>query len=127
MMTKYAVVAGRIRDELASIEKLVARTEGAIDRAKQNPRDQDYYLAAAALDMHSFYTGVERLLQLIANDIDGSLPSSPHWHQDLLAQLSLELTQIRNDQTSPPLVSGTPAYCWGRVGSLPANDPGRFA
>jgi hypothetical protein len=95
MMTRYAIVAGRIRAELPALALLVNRAEGALDRAKRNPQDQDYYLAAAALDMHSFYAGIERLLQFIANEIEGNLPSGPHWHQDLLAQMSFELPGVR--------------------------------
>jgi len=110
MMTRYAIVAGRIRADLPSLALLVNRAEGALARAKNNPQDQDYYLAAAALDMHSFYAGIERLLQFIANEIDGSLPSGPHWHQDLLAQMSFELSGVRPAVLSPETQTALTEY-----------------
>lgn len=64
---------------------MIERTERALTRAAQQPANQDYYLSAAALDLHSFYTGVERLFELIAAGVDESRPSTRHGHRDLLA------------------------------------------
>lgn len=84
MIARYRVLTERLRAELEKLEQVVARAEGAISRANQQPQDEDYFLAAAALDLHSFYAGIERLLALIAEEIDGGLPKGSHWHRDLL-------------------------------------------
>jgi hypothetical protein len=74
MMERYAVVAGRIRQELVELEQVVARTERAIAAAGQRPEDQDLYLDSAALNLHDFYAGLERIFRQIAATVDQSVP-----------------------------------------------------
>jgi hypothetical protein len=100
MISRYQLLSQRIKSELHEIERLVLRAETALIRAKDNPPDQDYFLAAAALDMHGFYAGIEKLLELIAADVDRSQPTSSHWHRDLLAQMTLDLPEVR-----PPVLT----------------------
>jgi len=38
--------------------------------------------------LHSFYTEIEKILKLVAQEWDGKLPSSGSWHRDLLTQMS---------------------------------------
>lgn len=95
MIARYRLLAARIRDELDALAQVVSRAEGALPRAARQPQDQDYYLAAAAMDMHGFYTGVERLFEAIADEIDRSKPSGSHWHRDLLQQMSLAVRDLR--------------------------------
>ncbi len=95
MIPRYRLLAERLRSELRALERIVARAESAVALARQRPAEQDYFLGSAALDLHAFYTGVERMLELIASDLDESRPATPHWHRDLLAQMSLALPDIR--------------------------------
>lgn len=55
----------------------------------------DLYVDAAALNIHGFYAGLERIFALIADRVDGSLPSGPNWHHDLLRQIAAEMPGIR--------------------------------
>jgi hypothetical protein len=48
--------------ELATVVKRVGR---AFDAARQRPADQDLYFDAVVLNLHDFYTGLERLFQQI--------------------------------------------------------------
>lgn len=100
MIPRYRLLAERIRAELGTLEKVVERAEGALARARSQPEDQDYYLAAAALDLHGFYVGIERLFELISAEIDERRPAGLHWHRELLAQMSLDLPGVR-----PPILS----------------------
>ena len=95
MMPRYRLLAERLRVELQALQRIVARAEGAVGLARQRPAEQDYFPGSAALDLHAFYTGVERMLELIASDLDESRPTTPHWHRDLLAQMSLAIPDIR--------------------------------
>ncbi len=95
MIARYRLLAERLRVDLRSLARVIERAENALSRASRQPQDQDYFLAAAALDLHGFYTGVERLFELIAGEVDGSRPATPFWHRDLLAQMSLLVTGIR--------------------------------
>lgn len=101
MIARYLVLRERVRTELEKIEQIVDHAEGAVSRAEQQPKDEDYFMAAAALDLHSFYAGVERLLALIATEIDGGLPKSPRWHRDLLEQMTLEIRGVRPAALQP--------------------------
>jgi hypothetical protein len=49
MITRYRVLAERLRAELQTLERVVARAEEASARAMRQPEDQDYFMAAAAL------------------------------------------------------------------------------
>ena len=95
MIARYRLLAERLRAELQQLERIVTRAETALLRARQQPADQDYFLASAALDLHGFYSGIERLLEVIAVDVDGSRPSTPQWHRDLLAQMTLSVARVR--------------------------------
>lgn len=67
MIPRYRVMAERIRNELQALNKVVERVEDALQRSEQSP-DREYFLAAAALDIHSFYSGLERIFELVAAD-----------------------------------------------------------
>ena len=45
--------------------------------------------AAACAMLHSFYTEIEKILKIIALDLDGQLSASESWHRDLLNQMTL--------------------------------------
>jgi len=94
-MERYAVIAGRIRQELTELERVVARTERAMAAARQRPEDQDLYLDSAALNLHDFYAGLERIFRQIAATVDQGVPSGHDWHRELLRQMTVSLPQIR--------------------------------
>jgi hypothetical protein len=97
---RYLVVAGRIRREVTDLERLVARAERAIVAVHQRPEDQDLYVDAAALNLHDFYAGLERIFHHIAATIDESVPGGSEWHRDLLRQMQVAVPQVR-----PPILS----------------------
>jgi hypothetical protein len=43
-------------------------------------------LDGVALNLHSFYSGTERIFELIAANVDDILPKGENWHQALLKQ-----------------------------------------
>lgn len=110
MIARYRLLAARLRVELQALRRIVARAEGAMALARQRPAEQDYFLGSAALDLHAFYTGVERMLELIASDLDESRPSTPHWHRDLLAQMSLALADVRPAALRPETLAALGDY-----------------
>lgn len=60
----YRAVAGRIKQELAALESVAARAGGAWAKATLSP--DDYYVDAAALNLHGFYAGLERVFLIVA-------------------------------------------------------------
>jgi len=71
--------------------------------ASASGEPEDLYVDAAALNLHGFYTGLERIFTLVAERIDGSLPGGPNWHLDLLRQMTTEMPGVRAAVLSPHL------------------------
>ena len=94
----YRTVAGRIRQELNALEEVAARAAGAWAEAAESPGG--YAVDAAALNLHGFYAGLERVFVLVAERIDESVPAGAVWHQELLRQMAVDLPGIR-----PPVIS----------------------
>lgn len=86
-------LANRIRLELAELEHVLARINEGWQRA--HPSGDDYYLDSVALNLHGFYSGLERVFTLIAETIDGSLPQGENWHLLLLQQMTEEKPRVR--------------------------------
>jgi hypothetical protein len=89
----YNAVAARIRQELPELDRVARRACRAWASATRDA--QDLYIDATALNIHGFYAGLERIFTLVAERIDGSLPSGPNWHQDLLRQMTAEMPGVR--------------------------------
>lgn len=98
MKKGYLVLASRIREELSEIEKAVDRALRAWDAAKL--KGDDAYLDSVALNLHGFYTGLERIFELIATEVDQSKPQGENWHQELLRQMATDVALVR-----PPVIS----------------------
>ncbi|MBI5016704.1 MAG: hypothetical protein HZB55_14620 [Deltaproteobacteria bacterium] len=84
-------LAARIRAEVADLSHTAELAQRRWDKATA---DSDY-LGSVALDLESFYQGVERCLALVAKIVDGRVPSGEQWHQALLAQMAAEVEGVR--------------------------------
>ena len=93
MNAKLAHVANRIRSELAELEEVVRRVEEGWKRAERS--GDDYYLDGVALNLHGLYSGLERIFEVIALNVDGRKPEGENWHQELLRQMSTEILTMR--------------------------------
>ncbi|MGD1906736.1 MAG: hypothetical protein ACFB0C_12175 [Leptolyngbyaceae cyanobacterium] len=93
MSPDIAVLTTRIRAEFDELEQVVERAQRLL--AKAIEQGDDDYFDGVALNLHSFYTGAERILEDIARSIDGAVPTGREWHRDLLLQLSAEMPSIR--------------------------------
>jgi hypothetical protein len=100
MISAYLNLVTRIHQELSDLERVVARAERAVEAARQRPKDQDLYIDSAALNLHDFYTGLERIFQQIGATVDGEIPAGSGWHQQLLQQMERDLPDLR-----PPVLS----------------------
>ena len=78
MNREIQLICSLIDEELNSINDLVPRIELAWKKAAEN--SDDLYLDSVALNLHGFYSGIERIFELIAKRIDGSLLSGDNWH-----------------------------------------------
>jgi len=93
MNAGYATLAGRIRQSMLDLERVVARAELLMDKARRTGDDD--FLDGVALNLHGFYAGVERIFEDIARTLEKTMPGGPEWHQDLLLQMSAEIATVR--------------------------------
>ena len=82
-------LAAEIESELASLAQLEQELAGA-----PNPGDR-YSLRARGSILHDFYTGVERVFMRIASELNGGVPQSPQWHQELIRNMALAIPEVR--------------------------------
>jgi len=86
-------LAIRISDSLDDLAIVVQRVEKGWERYQKSV--DDVYLDGVALNLHGFYSGLERIFELIATTIDGTKPDGEHWHQALLQQMTSEMPGVR--------------------------------
>ena len=99
----YLATAGRIHQELSELDRVFERIgqNWSFRQHEELLTEPDYldylgYLVdAVALNLHSVYAGLERVLELIADTIDQAKPSGPMWHRDLLQQMTAEIAGVR--------------------------------
>ena len=78
----------RIRSEMDDLNRVVERAQDAWRQGRVASENQDIFIDSVALNLHSFYSGLERLFELITRHIDGSVRDGETWHRDLLRQMS---------------------------------------
>jgi hypothetical protein len=110
MISRYVLVSSRILQELEELETVWARAERALAAAKQNPADQDFYIDSAALSLHDWYSGLERIMCFIASRLEESTPQGRDWHRELLQQMHLEVPDVRPAVFSKPTVTSLDEY-----------------
>ncbi|MBI3163730.1 MAG: hypothetical protein HYZ24_03530 [Chloroflexi bacterium] len=97
-MNDYSELAERIRTELVNLDIAVRRAIELSGKAKT--KGDDGYWDGVALNLHSYYSGVEHIFEDIARTIDDEIPSGVNWHTELLTQMSVERKKVR-----PPVIS----------------------
>jgi len=103
-MNEHNVLAGRVRESLAELERVVDRALLLYDKALKT--GDDGYWDGVALNLHGFYAGVERIFEDIARTVDSSVPDGSDWHRDLLLQMSAEVPTLR-----PPIITRNTRRC----------------
>ena len=93
MNGRYLLLAARIEQTIADLDGLVSRAQMQLEKAKL--QDDDSHLDGAALNLHGFYTGVEKVFEDIARTVNNTVPSGSEWHRQLLLQMSTDLDPIR--------------------------------
>lgn len=91
--------------------------------------------------LHDFYTAVEDIFEMVAQDLDGGLPSGPAWHRRLLNSMSVPVEGVRPAWISKETVAWLNDYLsfrhafrnvyghrleWSRMKPLLEQLPGRY-
>jgi hypothetical protein len=75
-----------IEFELQEIESLFSLYKHELFELERQPNLVE--ITAMASVLHSFYTGVEKVLLIVAKRIDGHVPHDINWHKTLLFQMA---------------------------------------
>lgn len=108
MNPQAAILTARIDTELSELKLVVDRTLQAWDKAAK--QDDDFYLDSVALNLHAFYSGLERIFEKLASTIDRTVPSAANWHQELLTQMQTEIPSVRPAVISSQLKESLEEY-----------------
>ena len=93
MISNPHALAARISRHLQDVEQVVQHSEEINREAIK--RDDKIYFEALALNLHSFYLGVERIFEDIARTIEQEIPAGSDWHRLLLQQMASDMPPIR--------------------------------
>jgi hypothetical protein len=108
--SRWREIADRILAEVGDLNRVEARAVRFWRVACQAEADRDAYLDAVALNLQSFYSGAERLFELIAHHVDGAAPVGETWHRDLLRQMAKEIPGRRPAVISESSTAGLEVY-----------------
>ena len=103
-MRQYTALVGQVEQTLVDLAGVVNRVNELLKQARQT--SDRAYLEAAALYLHSFYSGVEQIFVEIARNVDEDVPAHENWHKVLALQMSAEIPTVR-----PPVISVETRYC----------------
>ncbi|MBT9318037.1 ribonuclease toxin HepT-like protein [Leptothoe spongobia] len=91
-------LARRITQEFFPINAALERAAAGWQKFKKS--QDELYIDSVALNIQAAYSGLERLFELIAREIDNTRPEGINWHQLLLQQMATERAGVR-----PPVIS----------------------
>lgn len=93
----YQALAGRLEQILQDVDRVVQRMNQLLVKSRKT--GDDGFLDGVALNLHSFYAGMESCFEDIARTVDGGLPTGANWHQELLQQMAADMKELR-----PPVI-----------------------
>lgn len=94
-MNNFKVLEHAIKDELEKLKQLKKEKEGLL-----KGRPSNYTLRAGGSILHDFYTGIEKIFEDIAKEVDRRIPMGDGWHSELLHQMTLDIPGLR-----PPVIT----------------------
>ena len=100
---KFLLLRADIDRELRQIEALVGECREAREKVGAQPSLLEVRGVGSIL--HDFYSGIERVLERIATELDGELPQGRDWHIQLLGRMTEAVEPIRPRVIAPELAA----------------------
>jgi hypothetical protein len=86
-------LTAEILSELREISRLHSEYKAFL--RKYSPRMDKFLLRAKASYMADFYIGAEKIMRLIAEELDGGVPAGEKWHKKLIHSMTIEIPGVR--------------------------------
>lgn len=92
----YATLRALISSQIEELAQTATRCSERLARRQEFAATgaEDILADSLASCLHSFYTGLESLLEAVAADLD-ELPDGAQWHKRLLQVMSMEVEGVR--------------------------------
>jgi hypothetical protein len=90
-MSTLQVLYAEVKDELEKMKKLIIEAEEIEQKNASNVS-----IRTGGSILHDFYTGAEKIFEMVANTIDKRVPSGMKWHAELLNQMTLNIPGLRS-------------------------------
>ena len=98
---RMARLAASIRSELDRLAAVVAEADLALgDFSATTPPMRE--LRGIGDIVHDFYTGIERIFEKIAPELNGGVPAGSAWHRELLESMALDIPRTSSQSRSRP-------------------------
>jgi len=86
----FKVLELSIKDEIKKLD-LLDKEKNALSKR----RPSKFVVRASGSILHDFYTGIEKIFESIAKEVDNRLPMGEEWHSELLHQMTLDIPGLR--------------------------------
>jgi hypothetical protein len=86
-------IASDIEAELDKLSQLEGQIQQVEMQLTTHPNLANIFYESLALKLHNFYTGCERIFQIVASELNGGLPSNYDWHRRLLTRMATQQEQ----------------------------------
>jgi hypothetical protein len=96
-LRNFKVLKRSIQDEINKLALLDREKNALVKRQPSN-----YLVRAGGSILHDFYTGIEKIFESIAKEIDNRIPMGEEWHSELLRQMTLDIPGLR-----PPVITAS--------------------
>ena len=90
---KFLLLKADIDRELKQLGTLVGECREVVHDLGDEPSPLEVRGTGSIL--HDLYSGIERILERIATELDGEVPSGRDWHAQLLARMSQAVEKVR--------------------------------
>ena len=90
---KFLLLKADIDREMAQVEHLLEESRSDLSGVGEVPSRLEVRGVASVL--HDFYSGVERVFERIAVELDGELPRGADWHSQLLNRMEEDVEGVR--------------------------------
>lgn len=77
-----------LENELRRLDSLEIQMQMVLAEIEKSPHLRGMLAESLALKLHNFYTGCERIFQIIASELNGGKPSNYDWHRRLLERMA---------------------------------------
>ena len=81
-------IASDIETELDRLSQLKGEIGQVEIQLTIHPNLANIFYESLALKLHNFYTGCERIFQIVASELNGGVPSNYDWHRRLLTRMA---------------------------------------